>query len=254
MKVVSTAAAGLGALLLLSACGGGSEGGSGESSDQSAEEAAAFAEESPETIVAEAEKDMKALSSLRMAGSLTNDGQEISLDLALSTAGDCAGDLSLGEDASLELLSVGGETWIKPSPAFWEQFAGPAAAQVTEAAGDKWVAFPGDEADSFADICDLDSLLDEFNSDDSDEKIEVGGTEDVDGQEAVTVESTSDDGEPVTSWVATADPHHILQVEVDQGDEPGQVTFSDFDAELDLEAPASDEVFDLSTFQPSAPQ
>ena len=48
MKVVSTAAAGLGALLLLSACGGGSEGGSGESSDQSAEEAAAFAEESPE--------------------------------------------------------------------------------------------------------------------------------------------------------------------------------------------------------------
>lgn len=252
MKAVSTAAAGIGALLLLTACGGGSEGGSEESSDQASEEAAAFAESSPEDITAAAEEDMLALSSMRMTGSIVNEGQEITVDVALSTEGDCEGDLSLGEDAGFELLSVGGETWIKPSEAFWQQFAGPAAAQVTEAAGDKWVAFPGDQADDFAEICDLDSLLEELESDDSEEKVEVAGTEEVEGQEAVVVDSTSSDGEAVKAWVATADPHHILQLQVDEGDEPGQLNFSDFDAELDLEAPASDEVFDLSTFQPSA--
>ncbi len=250
MKLVSTAA-GLGAVLVLAACGGGSEGGSGE---DSGEEAAAFAEGSPEDITAAAEEDMKALSSLRMAGAISNDGQEISIDVALSTAGDCAGDLTLGEDAGFELLSVGGETWIKPSAAFWEQFAGPAASQVSEAAGDKWVAFPGDEADNFAEICDLDSLLDEFNEEDEGPAPELAGTEEVDGQEAVVVTSTSDEGDPVKAWVATEDPHHILQLEVDQGEEPGQIQFSDFDAELNLEAPAADEVFDISQFQPGAAQ
>jgi hypothetical protein len=248
MKLVSTAA-GLGAVLVLAACGGGS---GEESGDGSGEEASAFADGSAEDITAAAEEDMKALSSLRMAGSITNDGQEISIDVALSTAGDCAGDLSLGEDAGFELLSVGGETWIKPSVAFWEQFAGPAASQVAEAAGDKWVAFPGDEADDFADICDLDSLLDEFEDEDEGPAPEVEGTEDVDGQEAVVVTSTSDDGEPVKAWVATEDPHHILQLEVNEGDEPGRINFSDFDTELDLEAPAEDEVFDISQFQPGA--
>ena len=40
--------------------------------------------------------------------------------------------------------------------------------------------------------------------------------------------------------------------EVDTGSEPGRINFSDFDAELDLEAPAEDEVFDISQFQPGA--
>lgn len=70
--------------------------------------------------------------------------------------------------------------------------------------------------------------------------------------EAVVVTSTSDEGDPVKAWVATDDPHHILQLEVDQGEEPGQIQFSDFDAELDLEEPTDDEVFDISQFRPGA--
>ncbi len=140
------------------------------------------------------------------------------------------------------------------SEAFWQQVAGPAADQITEAAGDKWVAFPGDEADDFAEICDLDQLLEQFNtSDTEEEKVEVTGTEEVEGQEAVVVESTSDEGDPVKAWVAAEDPHHILQIEVDTGGKPGSLTFSDFDADLDLEAPAAEDVFDLNEFEPSAP-
>ena len=256
MRLVTTAAAGFGAVLLLAGCGGGSAEESGDSggSSGSGEEATAFADESPETITAAVEEDMKALSSLRMAGELDDKGQQITIDLGLSTAGDCEGDLSVTGDASLELLSVDGDTWIKPSESFWQQVAGPAADQITAAAGDKWVAFPGDEADDFAEICDLDQLLEQFNTNDTEEeKVEVAGTEEVDGQEAVIVESTSDEGDPVKAWVAAEDPHHILQIEVDTGKEPGRLTFSDFDADLDLEAPASDDVFDLNAFEPTAP-
>ena len=254
MKRVSTAA-GIGVLLLLAGCGGGSEDTSSEEpsseSSESSEEATAFAESSAEDITTAAEEDMKAVESLRMAGSITSGGQEISVDVGLSTAGDCEGNLTLGEEAGFEILSVEGQTWIKPSAAFWEQVAGPAASEVAEKAGDKWVSFPADQASQFASICDLDGLLDELDSSDSNEKMEVEGTEEIDGEEAVVVNTTSKDGETVNGWVATSDPHYILQLEVSEGDEPGTLTFSDFDVDLALEPPAEDEIVDLASLAPS---
>jgi hypothetical protein len=50
-------------------------------------------------------------------------------------------------------------------------------------------------------------------------------------------------------WIAVDDPHHILEMEVTQGEEPGTITFSSFDEELDVQAPADDEVIDLDQLQ-----
>jgi hypothetical protein len=46
--------------------------------------------------------------------------------------------------------------------------------------------------------------------------------------------------------VATDDPHYILQMQVTQGDQPATITFSDFDESVTIQAPASDQVIDLS--------
>jgi hypothetical protein len=233
MKIARTVTGTLGALALLTACGGGG-----------------FAEESGETITSEAEKAMLDLSTVRMAGNLTTDGDELDLDVQISTEGDCTGSITLaGGDASLEILSIGGDTWMKPSEEFWRMFAGPQADQVVEAAGDRWVVLPASEAEDFAELCDLDTFLEEMTKDEDGEEPQVGETEDVDGQEAVVVESETDEGDPVSAYVATDEPHHILRLEVTQGEEPGVITFSDFDEELDLQAPSDDEVFDLTQLQ-----
>jgi hypothetical protein len=235
MGITKTVTGALGALALLTACGGGG-----------------FEEESAETITSEAESAMLDLSSVRMSGDLTTDGEALTLDVQISTGGDCTGTIGLGGgDAELEILSISGETWMKPSEEFWQMFAGPQADQVVEAAGDRWVVLPASESENFAELCDLDTFLEELTEGDDDEGTEptVGETEEVEGQEAVIVESETDEGDPVRAWVATEEPHYILKLEVTQGEEPGVITFSDFDEELDLEAPSDDEVFDISQLQ-----
>jgi hypothetical protein len=202
-----------------------------------------FAEESPDAIGEAAEKDMKALKSVRIAGELVEDGEKVSVDMALSTKGDCEGTLGI-QGGETQIRSLGGETWMKPDAAFWEASAGGDAAMVQGVVGDKWVVL-GDEED-FAELCDLDELLDSMNDDEDDSKAETQGTEDVDGTEAVKVTGETDEGDPVTVWVAVDEPHYILKMQVDQGSEPGEITFSEFDEELSVEAPAEDEVIDLA--------
>lgn len=231
MKLVSTAA-GLGTLLLVAGCGGG------------------FAEESADSITSAAAEDMKAVKTLRMAGELTSGEQTLQLDLGLDTDGNCGGTVTLadGDDASLEILRVDGSTWMKPSEGFWQTYAGPSADQVVAAVGDKWVVLPEEQAADFASQCDLDELTSELGADDA----EVGETSEVDGQEVVLITSETDEGDPLEAAVATDEPHHVLQIKVTEGAEPGTLTLSEFDEELGLEAPADDDVVDLASLAPGA--
>ena len=53
------------------------------------------------------------------------------------------------------------------------------------------------------------------------------------------------DGNPVTAWVRAEGKHYIVKLER-TGDESGTVEFSDYDEPVETEAPAEDEVVDLS--------
>jgi len=214
------------AALLLAGCGGGS----------------GFAEESARTIVDETEKDMKALSSVTMTGQLVSDGEQLDIDMAISTSGDCEGSISV-QGGEVQILSLDGASWMKPDAAFWEATAGESAPMVQEMVDDKWVVLPEDEG-GFTELCDLDELLSSLGADDETEG-EVDGTEDVDGQETVKVLSETDEGDPLTIWVTVDDPHLIVKMEVTEGEEPGTITFTEFDEEPDVEAPAEDDVVDL---------
>jgi hypothetical protein len=238
VKGWQTAMAAAMAAAALTACSGGDGGGSGSDGDGGGD----FAEESARTILDESEKDMKALSSVTVGGGLTTDGQQLTLDMAVSTDGSCEGTIGL-QGGKAEIRSTGKQSWMKPDAAFWESFAGESAAMVQQVVGDRWVVVPGDASD-FTELCDLDELLSEMRGGE-DAAGEVGGTREVAGQEAVEVSTESDEGDPLTVWIAVDDPHRILEMEVTQGEEPGTITFSGFDAELDVQAPADDEVIDL---------
>lgn len=225
------AALGLGAALL-TACGG-DDGSGGDFEGQSADK-----------IVERAKKDMEGLDSVRVAGSVSTGGQEIELDMQLNTDADCTGTLGFG-GGTTELLGTGGSVWMKPDEAFWTSFAGDNAEQVMSLVADKWVVVPDGE-DGFAELCDLDELLDELIAGDDDTTYSKTGDDEIDGDKVLAIESKDDEGTS-TGYVLVDEPHYLVKVEKTEGDEPGAVTFSDFDESVDVQAPSDSEVVDLNS-------
>lgn len=243
MARVGLALAGLGALALMTGCGGdsGSDGGSGSDSGSDT----AFADQSADDIVKTAKADMGDLKAVKVSGAITSDGQDITIDLQANSDGDCTGTIGAGEGKA-EMLGVGGDTWMKPDETFWRTAAGDNADQIISLVGDKWVVIPAGE--SLSGFCDLDSFLDQLLSDDSDGSdptYSTSGTDEVDGDEVVKVDSESKSDGTSTGYVLTDDPHYLVKIEKTEGTDTGEVSFSEFDESFDVEPPSDDEVVDL---------
>ena len=232
MSWMSRSALAVGTAVVVAGCGGGGD---------------AFEDKSLTEITSATSADMKKVESLHMAGDLTSDSQKITLDISVTTDGDCEGTVALG-DGQAEVRSTGGEAWMRPNDTFWEEQAPGQAAAIEQAVGDKWVVVPSDsQIDSF---CDLDSFLDSFDddSDSSDGPSENEGVESVGGIDAVKVSGKNKDGQQQAAWVAVDDPHHLLKFELGEGgDTTGTVTFTEFDDPVDVQKPADSDVVDLST-------
>jgi hypothetical protein len=170
--------------------------------------------------------------------------------MSIGEDGSCTGSFST-QGATAELLGVDGTTWFKPDAVFWELFAGPeAAAQIIEAAGDRWVTLPDDDT-SFKPFCDLEEFLGEL-MEDNDATYTKGETKEIDGEE--TIEIISDRPEEGTSsgYVRVEGDHYLVSIVKDEGEDPGEVTFSGFDEQPDVEAPAEDEQIALEDLESGA--
>jgi hypothetical protein len=234
MERIGLALAGLGVAAALTACSG--------------DDGNDFAESPAEDIVAAAKKDMASLEAVKVSGNVSNDGQEITIDLQVGSGGDCTGSIGV-DDGTAELRGVGGDTWMRPDEAFWRSFAGENAEQVLSLVGDKWVVIPAED-ESFNQFCDVDDLLDQLLKDDDEEDkstYTVEGTEEVDGDEVVLVDNEDPEDGTSTGYVLVDDPHYLVKIEKTDGEDSGTVTFSAFDEEFDVEAPPEDEVIDLDT-------
>jgi hypothetical protein len=233
MTRMGLVAAGFGMAALLSACGGGDD----------------FIDQSGQKIADASKKAMGDLDSVKVAGTITTSGQEVSIDVQTNADGDCTGSIGAG-GGTAELLGVDGDVWFKPDEAFWRASAGDSADQILSVVGDKWVVVPTGD-DGFGQFCDIDDLLEELiNSDkEAGEKYTAQDTEKVDGDEAVPVEHTSKDDGTSVGYVLADDPHYLVKIEKTDGDDTGSVVFSEFDEKFDVEAPAEGDIIDLDNLQ-----
>jgi hypothetical protein len=224
----------LGVLVLAAGCGSDKDGGDSD-----------FAKQSGDKIAADAKADMKDLDEVKFSGEITSDGDNVTLDVQASSAGDCTGSIGLG-GGTAEILAKDGTNWFKPDEAFWRANAADQADAIISAVGDKWVL---DTDSNFAQFCDLDAFFDNlFKDEQGASKYETTGTDEIDGKEVIKVEQSDDKGTSV-GYVLIDGDHYLLKLERTEGDEPGHLEFSDFDEEFDVTAPADDEVIDLSTVQ-----
>ena len=230
MTRIGLAVASIGMAAALTACGGGGD-------DD-------FTAQSGSKIADQSKKAMEKLEAVKVDGTVKSNGQEVSINMQTNNDGDCSGEIEVG-GGKAELVGVGGEIWFKPDDAFWKASAGDSAEQIQAVVGDKWVVVPKDGG-GFGEFCDIDDLLDELltDGDDDEAKYTKGKTSEVDGDDAVAIEHTDEDGSS-TGYVLVDDPHYLVRIEKTKGDDTGSVTFSEFDEKFDAEAPGDDDVIDL---------
>lgn len=230
----------------LVACGEDDTKGSDSTDDTSSESSQSTDyEDTPiDQIGEDVEKAMNDLDTVHLAGNIVDDeGQRILMDVTVSKAGDCEGSMQIENVGSMEIIAVDGVSYFKADEAFWKSQGGEQATVILGLIGDKWTTDSSDP-EGFAELCDLDELLSDLNSDDvSGDDSKVTGTREVSGMETVTIDFTSDDGNPGVAYVASEDPHYFVRFEVEQ---EGAMGFSRFNEPLEVEKPADSEIFDLA--------
>ena len=151
-----------------------------------------------------------------------------------------SGSGTIGVDgASIEIIRVGSDVYFKADEAFWTSTAGAAAANLFNG---KWVKIPATTQgfDSFAQLSKVkDFMTGLFGS--ASGKVELVGTTDYEGQSAY--ELSDSDG---TLYIAAeGEPYPVALV----GKNDQSLTFSDWNAPLDVQAPPSADVVDLGQLQ-----
>lgn len=219
------------ALATLSACGGGDQ---------------AFADRSVKEILATAEESMDGLRSVHIDSNVIVGGWRPpegakptsygSLDIDLGSDGSCAGTVSLVAGRA-QVVGMNGVTWIKPDEAFWRTEVSEDADAVMERVRDRWVE---DRSGRFSTHCDLAGTVANLFADVVMIDLEKDGSSDIEGRKAIKLS-----GSEGSVHIAAEAPHVVLRVEL-AGGEPGVMDLSRFDEELDIEAPADDEIVDLT--------
>lgn len=220
---------------------------SGESTDGGDSE---WAQGEPDQMLEDVRSSMDAVTALRLQGTVSENGEETKINLALNTDGNCEGTIGV-QGGQAQLISVDGSDYLKGDEAFWKAAAGADGSESDAQAiitllGDKWAKIPS-ESGGFSEVCDLDSFLDDFLSDTDGSNVTVGDTGEVDGTPTVELTGDDDSGNPTTAVVSTVeDEHYIFELRVDSGDEPGQINFSEFNETVKAEAPPEEDVLDMS--------
>ena len=222
----------------LTACGGTASSGKDTS----------YADESPKKILADAKASMSSLESVHLSGTGLDDGDEMSIDMTVSTAGDCTGTIGT-PDGEMTLLVVGGKAWFKADRKFWKTNAGSDADAVLAMVGKKWVA-GGEDLGDLTSFCDWDELSEEFLEflvPSTIQGLTIKKSKDqIDGQPVIKLEDRS--SEQGTIYVQAEEPHYVVKVS-STGKEAADLTFSGFDEPTEIVAPKPRQQIDFENMQ-----
>lgn len=224
------------ALLLLAGCGG--------------ETASPLLDQNPRSITKDAFAAMSELDSVRMIGTLkTSDGRS-RIDVRAAGDGGCTGVLNL-ERGRMDFIRTADATWVKGDRNFW--LARFATVRETDRAikrlGTSWATLAKDPVD-FDAYCEVAPLLSGFTAykDGGTGRLSKGSPELIGDGEAIPI-SLKGGGQQSTIWVSLTSPHRVVKIVSDAQPRPMNIAFEEYDGTVDVEAPAADDVVDLSPYE-----
>jgi hypothetical protein len=199
-----------------------------------------------------ADKAVKATSdadSLRMKGEMEDEsaGGTVKLDMAMNKKGDCAGTIGMGAEGKAELIKVDDTIYMKYDEAFLraqsKDSSKKEADMVVEMLAGKWTktSAKAEDSEDIASFCDLDTVLSDFEDVNSDAT--RGKTTEVDGAPAILLDER-DGKDRYTLSVATEGKPYLLRVVSKSAEEPGDITFTDYNEPVPAKAPTG-KVIDL---------
>jgi hypothetical protein len=184
-------------------------------------------------------------SSLRMKGDIPDDesGGTLRIDMALNRKGDCAGTMSEGGQGEAELVKTGDTVYARFDEAFLRaQGEGEPKAETDAAVAllaGKWTksSAKGEDAEDLASFCDLDGVL--GGPEESHSDATRGRTTTVDGTPAIVLHER-DGKDRYTLYVATEGEPHLLRIDSTSAEDPGTLTFLDYDEPVAAQRPTGD--------------
>jgi hypothetical protein len=195
-------------------------------------------QKSADEIVMAATNAVGSATSVHVAGNVVNGGSRITLDLKLVSGKGGRGSMAQN-GLSFQVVTVGNEVYINGSSAFWQKFAGNAAARLLFG---KWIKAPASgQLATLATLTDVQKRLGQLLS--SHGQLARGSITTVRGQRVIAVKDTSNGG---TLYVATTGKPYPVEV-VKNGSGGGQLVFDRFDQPVRLAAPSH--AIDISQLQ-----
>lgn len=194
----------------------------------------------------------KGATALHMTGTVKTDGQEMKVDSALDDKGACKGTMGVGAEGKAEILRTGGTTYMKGDDAFWRS-TGDEGASADEAGAmaallkGRWMKMPSEGDDNeLGFLCDLKTMVKDLDEDKTERTgMTRGADADVNGTPAVTL-TKKKGAETSTIYVAKEGKPYVLRLVKTGGEEPGSLTFAEYDKPVTVTAPPADQVVDMA--------
>jgi len=198
-------------------------------------------------VAAAGSQAMSTVTSLHYRLAVRGGTNPTTADVRATDAGACSGAVKLG-DGRIQILGVPGHQWFKADPAAWRLISPDNSDQYIKAAGDHWV---DDEGFEVANFCFFQQLLGQTFQDIGTGTWFTVGAGRIDGHDVVRVQGSGSGGGVAVAAVRVDEPHYLASFRRTD-DSDGAVSagrFSDFQEDVQVEAPADDDVVDLSSLQ-----
>ena len=227
-----------GVLLVLAFAAAGCGGGGSSSNGSPNGEAAKSAEQ----VLADAVKAAEAASSTHMSGEVNTPAQQIGLDMTIVKGKGATGSITL-KGKKVELVVIGADAYMKAGADFWTQFGGSRGPMIAQLVSDKWLKFPTGNAQfgQLTSFTNSNSIFESMSSGHG--KLVNKGLTTYEGQSAVAINDSSEDG---TLYVAATGTAYPIAVSGIGGSSSGAIKFDKWNESVTLTAP--DGALDFSQF------
>lgn len=195
-----------------------------------------------------ANKAIKTADSLTLDANLKMADGQMKAFMALDTKGQCAGTITMGPTGTMELIKTGKDAYMRFDEAFLREQNKGGSPEETEAAlkmlKGRWLKtdVTDPEAKEGLEMCELGTMLNEFETGINFAK--RGEETTVNGKKALTL--TEKDGDTTYKiYVATEGEPYLLKIEQKGGEEPGTMSFTDYNKPVPAKKPAAKDILDL---------
>jgi hypothetical protein len=206
----------------------------------------------PEQIDHQARKAIKEATSTRWTGSFNTDGRQMQVDLAVDVHGSCNGKISDESTGTWHIIRKDSLVYIKAEEKYWRAtFSREMTAEQTEEMvghfKGRWIKPPKMMSKIMGNMCDgINTQIATLSLASGGSTVREADTT-VNGR-PVAVLSDTTTTETTTVYVAKEGKPYALRITI-TGNEPIDVTLTDYDKPVDTTPPPSDQILDPTTLR-----